>query len=322
MFRFFNSSGRVNFVIKNHCIRYVYSKSENAWEIDDTGEIVLPPHIMEDGKIKDSRELARIVENFIEGKGWSNKSLYFTVPDHSVVVRPYEVPVHVKNDEIKGFLYMQLGETLHLPFDDPAFDFSVMSENEEKKKLLLFAFPEEQIRMLDQVFSDAKLKTKAADISALSIYRLYEYLDLTSEGEHLLIIDWNLDGCVLTVFNEHVPAFINHTRSPLSMTLWKRENGRYVWQGDDGGGPTEFTYDQLNEVERIMDFYKFSVMNGEASVSKVLLTGDWPENGLVRELLEERGIQVAALKDADVFLNSDQPASVEYMDAIGLSIKP
>ncbi|WLR46125.1 hypothetical protein LC065_10940 [Halobacillus litoralis] len=263
----------------------------------------------------------RIVDSFIENKGWSNKRLYFTVPDHSVVVRPYEVPVHLKNDEIKGYLYMQLGETLHLPFDDPAFDYSVLSENEEKKKLLLFAFPEEQIRVLDQVFRGAKLKTKAADISALSIYRLYEYLDLTVDGEHLLLIDWNLDGCVLTVFNEHLPAFINHTRSPLPMTLWKRENGCYLWQGDEEG-PTEFTYDQVNEVERIMDFYKFSVMNGEASVSKVLLTGDWPENERVRELLEERGIQVAALKDADVFLDADQSSSVEYMDAIGLSIKP
>ncbi|REJ10732.1 type IV pilus biogenesis protein PilM [Halobacillus trueperi] len=321
MFRFFKSSGRVNFVIKNHCIRYVFSKSENAWEIDDTGEIVLPPHVMEDGKIKDSRELTRIVENFIENKGWSNKALYFTVPDHSVVVRPYEVPAHLKNEEIKGYLYMQLGETLHLPFDDPAFDFSVMSESEEKKKLLLFAFPEEQIRMLDQVFGDAKLKTKAADISALSIYRLYEYLDLTSDGEHLLLIDWNLDGCVLTVFSEHVPAFINHTRSPLSMTLWKRENGRYTWHGDEGE-PAEFTYDQVNEVERIMDFYRFSVMNGKASVSKVLLTGDWPENNLVKGLLEEKGVQVNTLEETDVFVETDQPSSVECMDAIGLSIKP
>ncbi|MYL50198.1 hypothetical protein GLV98_11930 [Halobacillus litoralis] len=321
MFGFFNSSGRVNFVIKNHCIRYVYSKSGNAGEIDDTGEIALPAHVMEDGKIKDTHELTTIVENFIENKGWSNKMLYFTVPDHSVVVRPYDVPVHLKDDEVKGYLYMQLGETLHLPFDDPAFDYSVMSENEEKKKLLLFAFPEEQIRVLDQVFKDAKLKTRAADISALSIYRLYDYLDLASNGEHLLLIDWNLDGCVLTVFNEHVPAFINHTKSPLSMALWKRENGRYIWQGDEEA-PTEFTYDQVNEVERIMDFYRFSVMNGKVSVSKVLLTGDWPENDRVRELLEERGIRVDTLKDADIFLDSEQPSEAGCMDAIGLSIKP
>ncbi|MEC3882646.1 pilus assembly protein PilM [Halobacillus sp. HZG1] len=321
MFRFFNTSGRVNFVIKNHCIRYVYSKSGHAGEMDDMGEIVLPPHVMEDGKVKDVGELTRIVDNFVENKGWSKKTLYFTVPDHSVVVRPYDVPVHLKDDEIKGYLYMQLGETLHLPFDDPAFDYSVLGEKGEYKKLLLFSFPEEQIRMLDQVFNGAKLKTKAADISALSIYRLYEYLELTSEGEHLLLIDWNLDGCVLTVFNEHVPAFINHTRSPLTMTLWKRENGHYLWQGNDEG-PTEFTYDQINEVERIMDFYRFSVMNGEASVSKVLLTGDWPENERVKDLLEEKGIQVAALKDADVFLESNQTSSAEYMDAIGLAIKP
>lgn len=321
MFNLLKSNGRLNFIIKNHCIRYVYSKTAHIDEIDYTGEIALPPHVMEDGKIKDLREFTSIVENVVENRGWSNKALYFTVPDHSVVVRPFEVPVTLKEDEIKGYLYMQLGETLHLPFEDPSFDYSVISENENKKKLLLFAFPEAQIRQLEQVFSEVKLKPKAADISALSVFRLYESLGYPTPQEHLLMIDWNLDGCVLTVFNEHLPAFTNHTKSPLSLDLWKRENGKYLWQGEDSE-PSEFTYDQVDEIERIMDFYRFSVMNSKAGVSKVLLIGDWPENSLAAGLFEEKGIQIETLKEADIFLDSDQPASLECIDALGLSIKP
>ncbi|MGP4061560.1 type IV pilus biogenesis protein PilM [Halobacillus sp. H74] len=320
MFNLFKVKGRLNFIIKNHSIRYVHSKSSNINQIEQTGEIILPYHVMEDGRINDYREFTSIIEDFIENKGWKNKSLYFTVPDHSVVIRPYKVPATLKADEIKGYLYMQLGETLHLPFEDPAFDYSILENGEKETELLLFAYPEEQIRKLEQVFKDAKLKPKAADISALSVYRFYEHLGMAAKEEPLLLIDWNMDGCVLTVFKEHLPAFINHTKCPLALNLWKRENGRYIWQGDEGD-PSDFTYDQVNEIERIMDFYRFSLMNGEAGVSKVLLTGDWPENERALSLLEEKAIHVETLMEPSLFIETEHPVSVECVDAIGLSIK-
>ncbi|WP_226583392.1 type IV pilus biogenesis protein PilM [Halobacillus litoralis] len=314
-------NGRVNFVIKNHCIRYTYSTSPDKKQLDDSGEIHLPSHVMEDGKVKDLPEFTATIENFVENKGWKKKALYFTVPDHSVVIRPFDVPSSLKEDEMKGYLYMQLGETLHLPFENPSFDYIIINSGEEIMKLLLFAYPEEQIRTFERVFKQAKLKPKAADISALSIFRLYEQMEEWSAQDHLLVIDWNMDGCVLTVFHQDRPAFINHTRSPLPMNLWKRERGAYVWQGQEGA-PLDFTYDQINEIERIMDFYRFSVMNGKAGVSKVLITGDWPEKERVMQWVKEKSIPAVTLDHSAILIENNDQRFDSYIDAVGLSMKP
>lgn len=319
MLDFLKPNGRVNMTVKNHLLRYVYSKSHDMSQIERFGDIPLPVHIMEDGKIKDFKAFTRLVEEVVDFNELKNKPLYFNVPDYSVVIRPFEVPVTLKEDEIKGYLYMKLGDTLHLPFDDPAFDYSVVSRNSETVKLVLFCYPEEQIRLFEQAFRESKLNPKAADINSLSIYRLYVELGYVSSDEHLLLIDWNLDGCVLTVFHEGQPVFINHTKSTLPLELWKNHHGRFEWTGDEQD-PSDFTRDQVNEIERIMDFYRFSVMNGQAGVTKVMLVGDWPENELAQELLQGDSIQVDTF-DPSVLSFEDLSIPVHYVDAVGLSLK-
>ncbi|MBH0230024.1 type IV pilus biogenesis protein PilM [Halobacillus yeomjeoni] len=320
MFKLGKSKGRLNFTIKNHLIRYVYSSTNHLEDIEDAGEIPLPSHIMEDGKVVDAVEFAQIIEHHVEVQDWKNADLYFNVPDHSVVIRPFQIPSSLAEDEIKGYLYMQIGETLHLPYENPAFDYSIMSREEEHTNLLLFSYPDDQIRMLERVFKEAKLRPKAVDISALSIYRLYEALDYADRDEHLLLVDWNLDGCVLTVFYQAQPVFINHTKSPLPLNLWKQEGETCSWKGDTAD-PLDFTMDQMTEIDRIMDFYRFSVMNGKASVTKVLVTGDWPLKQTVKEEYEKRSLPVQIFQKDDLRLEEDRSVNSEYVDTVGLALK-
>ena len=37
------------------------------------------------------------------------------------------IPAEVMDDEINGYLYLELGKSLHLPFEDPVFDTAVLS---------------------------------------------------------------------------------------------------------------------------------------------------------------------------------------------------
>ena len=115
------------------------------------------------------------------------------------------IPAEVMDDEIHGYLYLELGKSLHLPFEDPVFDTVVLSEKEDKKEILLFAAPEAAVLEYSQLFSDVKLRPLEAEVSPLALYRLYEYLGQAQAGEDLLMVQFDLNTICICIFEQDIP---------------------------------------------------------------------------------------------------------------------
>ncbi|KGP73924.1 type IV pilus biogenesis protein PilM [Pontibacillus yanchengensis] len=316
---------RVNLVIKDHVIRFSYTNSPA--ELDDLdyfGVQTLPKGVIKEGKILDSQTLMSIIEQLVDTYNWKKDKLYFCLPDASVVIRTYQIPVDIEKDEIKGYLYMKLGDDLHLPFDDPIFDYQFLHKDENMNHILLFAYPEQQIRIYESIFEETKLRAKVADLSSLSIYRLYNQSNPNKEDEHLLSLQWNVDGCVLTVFRKGRPEFIRHMKNPLDIESFKKatvDSFRFEWYG-----PQEdlnaYIQDQLMEVQRVMDFYRYSVMKGDAGITKILLSGDFSELTYVySECTERFSIPIELLRLHDIHTKSGERLPDQFAEVAGLSLK-
>ncbi len=73
--------------------------------------------------------------------------------------------------------------------------------------------------------------------------------------------------------------------------------------------------EQLNGLERFLDFYSYSVLQGEGRVTEVILTGYYPDLEVIKQkLLDRFSIKVSIL---DLPLGIDQSFDVLY----GLSLK-
>ncbi|MFD1018913.1 type IV pilus biogenesis protein PilM [Thalassobacillus hwangdonensis] len=320
MFQLTKTKGKVNLIIKNHVVRYVESQSNSLDGIIDFGEKPLSESVFKDGEITDNVVFSQVIEDLVDENDWKNKPMNFCVPDASVVIRPYQVPANLKESEIKGYIFMQLGDTLHLPFEFPSFDFHIIDQNEETYQLLLFASPENQVESLSTIFSNHKLKPKSADISSLAVYRLYDRLGRSNPEDHLLSIQWNVDSCILTVFHGLKPIFVRNMKSPLPIGEWKYKQGGFHWKGDQAEYD-EYYYDQLSEIERIMNFYRFSVMNGESGVNRILLTGDSPDLNRVRLDLDERFQLPVDQMEHELQTKDGRTIPDSFIEAVGLSIK-
>ncbi|MYL53354.1 hypothetical protein GLW08_08385 [Pontibacillus yanchengensis] len=315
---------RVNMVIKDHVIRFCYNDQASLEDIQFVGEQMLPSGIIKEGKVQDIFVLTSIIEELVETYNWKRKKLYFCVPDSSVVIRPYKIPADLQHDEVKGYLYMKLGEDLHLPFEDPVFDYHYLYQEEEHQHILLFAYPEEQIRTYESIFQEAKLKPQAADLSSLSLFRLYQYFEQVQEDEHLLSIQWNVDGCVVTVFHDERPVFIQHMKTPLDASLFKSNEEAFTaveWHGEQQDIDA-YIHDQVQEIERIMNFYRFSVTKGKAGITKVLLSGDFPQMDMIRQQCEERfSVPVEHLNISDIYTKEGVEIPDLLAETAGLSLK-
>lgn len=315
---------RVNLVIKDHVIRYCYSEGPELDEVKYFGEKALPTGTIVEGKIENEFTFSSIIQQLVEEHNWKRKKLYFCVPDSSVVIRPYQLPRDLEHEEVKGYLYMKLGEELHLPFEAPVFDYYVTSKDEELQHIMLFAYPEETIKSYETIFEEAKLKPMVADLSSLSLYRLYFNLDQSDRSEHLLSLQWNVDGCVVTAFNEGTPSFIRHMKSPLDSAMFVHTNhihSSFSWEGD-GEEYERYILDQILEVERIMNFYRYSVTGGKDGITKVLLTGDLPNLEYVYErCVEKLSVPVKNLNMSMLYTKEGYEIPNLLADTIGLSLK-
>lgn len=326
-FSFFSGRSKVvNLVLNDHSIRYVELKQKNPVIPHHFGQRLLSPGIITDGKIQDFDTLVNILDECIAEWKIAKREIRFIVPDSLVIIRKVSIPADVKQDEIHGYLYLELGSTIHLPFEDPVFDTISLGVENQKQEILVFAAPEKYVIEYADLFKIVRLKPIAADISPLAIYRLYHQNDMAAKNEVLLSVQFDLDVVSMCVFEEQIPVFMRHIPGDLQEN-WKVKRSRDNQSNKEliyDGEIAELTF-QLEEIYRdiakLMDFYRYSLTHGKNEVSRILVNGDHPMLDRVLTDMKDRfGIPVDTLK-----IRIHHTEAVElpraYNLALGLGLK-
>ncbi|MEH7223086.1 pilus assembly protein PilM [Bacillus sp. JJ1566] len=292
-FTLFPSNKIANIVIKDHAIRYVGVKRSNPITVQKFREKYLPPGIIQDGKIIERDTLHLILEECVTDWGIKNAQVQFIIPDPFVVIRKISIPNDVKDDEIIGYIYLELGATIHLPFSEPVLDFKVLSEDEKKKEVLIFAAPEDIAFEYSSLLEDVSLKPIAADISPLCMYRLFHFCQKTNGEEHSLLLQFDLQSANLSIFHQDIPLFMRHLTLETSLDDWaiqpNSSNTLAVIKWNSHQSKLEVLMDEMiKEIEHVMNFYSFNMTQGKERISKILVSGDHPNLPDISSILIER----------------------------------
>lgn len=315
----------VNLVINDHSIRFVELKSIHPPAAQRWGERFLPQGIISDGKIIDADSLQNILDECIDEWKIHKRPIRFIIPDSLVIIRKVTIPSDIKEDEIHGYLYLELGSTIHLPFEDPVFDIYPLADNGKTKEIMLFAAPEKFVMEYSDIFSDLKLNPLAADISPLSTYRLYHQLGQTKENEILLTAQFDLTNINMSIFENTVPYVMRHFPFAFSLEKWEikpDKNGvNYQYIGNIDELKRDFE-DIYHEISKLMDFYRYSLYNGKKEVSKVLISGDHPLlNIIVEEMKSRYELPVSLLQLKDEANGKNEKLPYKYYLSLGLALK-
>jgi type IV pilus assembly protein PilM len=292
-FSLFSSKNRIiNIVLTDHSIRMLELKQVNPPAAQRWSERFLPPGIITEGKITDLDSLANILDECIQDWKIQRRQVRFLVPDQLVIIRKVSVPVEIRDDEIQGYLYLELGSSIHLPFEEPVFDYYSLDVNGKTRDLLLFAAPEQQVMEYSKLLSKLKLDPVAADISPLALYRLYNQLDLARVNEVLFTVQFDLTSVNLTIFQENIPLVMRQFDLPFNIDHWDIKtdrSGRLVFRytGDMDELVIQFE-DIFREINKLTDFYRYSLNNEQKDITKFLLNGDHPMLSAIKEEMKER----------------------------------
>ena len=292
-FSLFTPKNRIiNLVLNDHSIRFLELKQTDPPSAQRWSERFLPPGIITDGKIVDIDSLSSILEECIDEWKMRRRSVRFLVPDPLVIIRKVSIPVEIQEDEIKGYLYLELGSSIHLPFEEPVFDYYPLSENEKTKDLLLFAAPEQYVMEYSELFSSLRLNPVAADISPLALYRLYHRLCQTDQNETLFTVQFDLTSVNLCIFEGSVPVVMRSFALPFDIDKWDlKRDTRGITDCKFTGDAEELVIqfeDIFKEINKLFDFYRYTLNNEKHDITKFLLSGDHPMLEAIIDEMRER----------------------------------
>lgn len=315
---------RTAIIIKDHVIRYVSAKRPDIDAIHSFGERYLPYGVIRDGKILEPSTLETILHSCVQEWGIRKKHVQFIVPNAYTVLRNVQVPLNVKKAEVKGYLYSIIGETLHLPFEEPAIDVHDLGERDGQRDTLLIAAPEKNVQQINEILETVKLKPNAADISALAYYRLYHALDLDNKSDHFLYVQLDILRMNITIFHDQKPVFMRNIKLGFEEAHWQLINNvdeGIVFQGDESEIVSQIQ-DVFTEVERIMNFYRSTVHQGKLGVTKLVITGDNPYIHEVAERCKHTlNITVETIDNTAIHTINGNIVPMRFHEVVGLALK-
>lgn len=323
MFSFGRSKRVVNIVIDNYMIRMIENDGQDITSVKQSAEKLLPDNIIENGKVVDEIAFFEFMKDVVDEWGIKNRDVRFYVPDELVIMREVQLTEEVAKEEIKQYITMEIGHTIHFPFKDPVFDLYDMRHFEEENKLTIFAAPEDEIVKYTEIFADVNLNPVAVDVKSLGIYRFFLLQEQAfSEEKVYLFFEQNLTSSNISIFQNHLIEVLRYQALNIAPS---------DWQCVEDSDPIEWTFvnddinidnrleDQFSELSRLMDFYQFSMHQGEKSIDEIVLLGDYPNLTEIKTKLENRfNINVSKLTTTGI---DKETFNKSFIPALGLALK-
>lgn len=315
----------VSIELNDYVLRALVSKGPNLAQAQ-CFDIPLAQGILQDATIIDEMSLFEIIKANVPEWGGKRQHVRFFVPDTSVLLKTIEHPDDITDiKDLRGYVQMEVGHSIHLPFQEPLVD--VYDPIPDDGKAVVFAAPPEEVRKFMGILLDNHLSPQVADIRALANLRLLESLDLISDRKTYLIADWSINELSICIYSEGNVEFLRYQAIETDLEKWQIQND------GDSEYDISFTYkgdiqdyrmivmDQVLELDRMMNFFKFSLHKGEKSVDEIIILGDNPLlPGITESLMENFDNPIIEVNDA--LIAKKYPGfKAKHASLIGLTLK-
>ncbi|MDF2960943.1 MAG: Tfp pilus assembly protein ATPase PilM [Paenibacillus sp.] len=95
----------------------------------------LPKQVVVDGRIKDVTRLLLIMQTLIAKHSLKHKKIHMVIPSQTIMVRFLKLP-DIPDVELRKVVDFEVKHNIHLPFEEPYFDFCKLNGINDKKRAI------------------------------------------------------------------------------------------------------------------------------------------------------------------------------------------
>lgn len=308
--------------VHDYMLRAIVKKGESIadWV---AREIPLTTGIVEEAVLLDEFALIELLKENLATLGGKNQQVSLFVPDNTVLLKKFDYAGTLDEKELKNYLNMEIGQSIHLPFQEPLVD--VYDPVPDDGQAVLFAAPPEEVQKMVGILLDTDLEPSVVDVRALCNLRVLANLLLIDDEQTYLVADWSITGVSICIYSLGQIEFLRFQSIDTDLTKWALEQETeqeltYMYTGEQAEY-MKLLEDQVLELDRMMNFFKFSLHKGERAVDEILVLGDNPMLRKISEILSDNlSVSVKLLTD-DMIQTKFPQFSVKHSALLGLALK-
>ena len=204
--------------------------------LQDIEKIKIEEDMIVGGRVSQAEVLSDLLEDALS-EGILSKEVHLAIPTQNILIRKITSLPDIGEKELAKLLQFEVGERIHLPFENPIYDFvkvgSILPDSMEEKdeideetlslddlaqgiqkdlegpksEILLFATSQSLSQDLADVCDDAGLKPLTAEIRGLALQRLLSYAHPRWLNEIEMIIDASENSVDIHIFKDGYIVF-------------------------------------------------------------------------------------------------------------------
>ncbi|QUL54522.1 pilus assembly protein PilM [Paenibacillus tritici] len=285
----------VGISIEESAIRCVSLKKHKTWEVRKKKALPLQPGMIVENQIADGESLLDILKPWVKKQGLRGVKVSLAIPPAQIIIRKMSIP-STNEKQLEQLVKLEVETGLHLPFENPVYDYVTTSADENQSHLLVFAAPRKPIQDYIDTLEAAGLRVGSIEISATALARSI----MLSQGEaftETMLIHLEQSLMDIYMFREGNPVFIR-TINVADLQAGRTEPAVIPVQGEmeyrlEAAATHESAEEHLSpeqmleitaEISRMLNFYQYSLHDGSTRISNILITGT---PGIRGQLYEE-----------------------------------
>lgn len=311
-----------------------------------TKEIVVNGNVLRQNRLRSAEEFSDVVGEALREFRGTVTHVAFAAINTQVLIRSLPVEETMTEKQIREHLFLELGESIQLPFEKPIFDLLVLppakrvrkktqkvknmrDQTREKitikrNRLLLngqISFIVTGEPVLESIGKSLEISGKipaSVDFSALVYTRLFR--KNIKWNQNFILLEIDSGEAMVTIFQKMTPIYTQYEN--YNSVGWKYiEKNGIVIPNVHYGKEHQLLAELGQKVEDVCGYFSKTLASGQ-TIDQVYLVGDHPQRKKeVKEILQQK-IQVPVKTLSKVIRDADgNNLADNWMLAVGLASK-
>ncbi|WP_424766781.1 pilus assembly protein PilM [Paenibacillus sp. sgz302251] len=256
----FARADHIGLTVDHTGVRYARAKKKKTWEMESYGYMPFEAGWIEDDHFTAVDELSSRLKQWVKQEKLIGTAVTLSVPTSQVIIRKLQIEAS-NPKELKQLVELEVETTLHLPFENPVYDYINVSAKDGYYDVLIFASPQKWILQCVEVLESAGLKVRHSELASSALARAMQEerpAPLTSA----MLINLDKSNTEVYMFHNGYPVFMRVMNEYEQLTI------------DEEGLSPELIASMNAEVSRLLNFYQYSIHEGQSRITHTTVTGN------------------------------------------------